>query len=109
MITSRENENVLTTHMKLTNIVTQYSLLNTQVTAGENSLVRGYLSMSKDNRIWDKRYVAVHEDFVLYVYGKPKDVAALFAIPLPGQRSHGTPCSALPVLGNYLHGGKPQK
>ena len=51
--------------------------------------MRGYLSLSKDGRVWDKRYVAVHEDFILYVYSRPKDVAAIHAIPLPGKIERG--------------------
>ena len=39
-----------------------------QVKASDPSVISGYLSMSSNARSWQRRWFAVHKDFVLYSF-----------------------------------------
>lgn len=55
------------------------------VQADKGSILSSYINVSDiKGRIWSKRWIAIHEDFVMYFYKKNKDVVALQTLPLPG-------------------------
>jgi len=45
-----------------------WSSVNCKVKASEPAVISGYLSMSIDNRTWQRRWFSVHSDFVLYSF-----------------------------------------
>ncbi|XP_070192576.1 FYVE, RhoGEF and PH domain-containing protein 4-like isoform X1 [Littorina saxatilis] len=56
-----------------------------QKKADDPGLLAGYLLISEDTgRTWNKRWFALHEDFVMYYFKARQDVSAYSSLPLPG-------------------------
>lgn len=58
----------------------------TQVEADQSSVLSCYLNVMDNvkGRTWNKRWITVRDDFVLYFYKKHKDPKAMHTMPLPG-------------------------
>ncbi|KAI0219396.1 hypothetical protein LSAT2_029054, partial [Lamellibrachia satsuma] len=54
------------------------------VKATDDSLFSGFLHASNDKRNWQRRYFAIHDDFVLYSFYDNEDSFAMTSVPLPG-------------------------
>lgn len=55
-----------------------------QVNATDPSVLSGYLQMSSDKKTWNRKFFAIHTDFVLYSFKAHQDVIAHTSVPLPG-------------------------
>jgi hypothetical protein len=54
-----------------------------QVAANADCVLSGYLQL-KTNKLWVRRWFALHPDFVLYSFRSHKDQRAMTATPIPG-------------------------
>ncbi|XP_013379576.1 FYVE, RhoGEF and PH domain-containing protein 2-like isoform X2 [Lingula anatina] len=56
-----------------------------EVRASENLVIGGYLQLSSDlGKTWERKYFAVHQDYVMYCYKAHQDLFAMTSMPLPG-------------------------
>ncbi|KAI0231895.1 hypothetical protein LSAT2_017759 [Lamellibrachia satsuma] len=54
------------------------------VKATDDSLFSGFLHASNDKKNWQRRYFAIHDDFVLYSFYDNEDSFAMTSVTLPG-------------------------